>query len=77
MNNQISVRTPGSHKNHGRIESCGCATPENTGDETDVVRCPCGALYLKDVVITVLDFICYDCKRPVHQWSEHRGRPVY
>ena len=62
---------------HRKIKYCGCATPDNTDEFTMVMKCPCGAVYLKAIVGSIPDFTCYDCKRMVHVWEEHRGLKTY
>jgi len=73
----VSVRTPGAHKHHVKkpTTTCGCATKENTTKDTPTSRCPCGALYLRDVVTKLIGFTCYDCQRAVNVWVSLRALP--
>lgn len=78
MSQSISVRTPGAHKHHAKqkaVPTCGCATQQNMTPETPVSRCPCGALYLRDVVSTFPMFTCYDCMRAVNIWVQLKELP--
>jgi len=71
MSQPTKVRTPGSHQIHldrpRTFPTCGCATQQNTTDpKTKTTRCPCGALYLSEIVQQHTPFTCYDCMRSVH-----------